>query len=87
MPSPIAILIGAAITPTDPVVAAAIVTGTVATKNLPSRIRHVLSAESGANDGLALPFVAAAIVLVTAGGGSGPWGHWLLKSVLLEIHP
>lgn len=84
VPAPVAILMGAAITPTDPVVAAAIVTGKVAESNLPSRIRHVLSAESGANDGLALPFVATGIVLVTTGPG-GEWGHWFLKGVLLEV--
>jgi sodium/hydrogen antiporter len=48
-----AMLVGAVITPTDPVVASSVVTGGVAERNLPSRLRHLLSGESGANDGLA----------------------------------
>ena len=42
-----AMLAGAAITPTDPIVASSIVTGVVAKENLPGRLRHILSAESG----------------------------------------
>lgn len=84
VPPPLAALVAAAMTPTDPVVASAIVTGKVAESNLPTRIRHVLSAESGANDGLALPIVALTVLWVK-GELSGGWGHWLLKSVLLEV--
>ncbi len=52
-----AMLVGAILTPTDPVVSTAVVTGKVAERYLPARIRNALSAESGANDGLAYPFV------------------------------
>jgi NhaP-type Na+/H+ or K+/H+ antiporter len=50
-----AVLIGAIVTPTDPVVASSIVAGGVAERNLPARLRHAISSESGFNDGLALP--------------------------------
>jgi NhaP-type Na+/H+ or K+/H+ antiporter len=53
----VAVLIGAAITPTDPVLASNIVTGKFAEKHLPENVRNLLSAESGLNDGLAYPFV------------------------------
>ncbi|WPP51219.1 cation:proton antiporter domain-containing protein [Catalinimonas niigatensis] len=53
----LAFLIGAIITPTDPVVASSIVSGKLAQKFLPARIRDTLSFESGANDGLAFPLV------------------------------
>lgn len=78
-----AALIGAVITPTDPVVATAIVTGGVATSNLPARIRNVISAESGANDGLALPFVAVAILWLNH--DQSLWSDWLLGSLLREV--
>lgn len=52
-----ALLLGAVITPTDPVVASAIVTGKFAKENLPLRVRDTISFESGANDGLAYAFV------------------------------
>jgi len=49
----ISLLIGAVITPTDPVISTSVVTGRIAEQNLPQCIRDTLSAESAANDGLA----------------------------------
>lgn len=66
-----AVLIGAALSPTDPVLASNVVTGTPAEEDLPERDRQILSLESGANDGLALPLVLVAIALagpLTIGG-------------------
>ncbi|MEX1197395.1 MAG: cation:proton antiporter [Pseudohongiellaceae bacterium] len=60
-----ALLIGAIITPTDPVVASTVVTGPVAKENLPSYLRHIISSESGANDGLAYVFVMIAVFVLT----------------------
>ncbi len=48
-----AFLVGAALAPTDPVLAAAI----VGAEEVPARLRHLLNVESGLNDGLALPVV------------------------------
>ena len=59
----VAALIGAALTPTDPVLASTVTTGEPAEEDLPGRDRQVLSLESGANDGLALPIVLIAIAL------------------------
>ncbi|MDY6869183.1 MAG: cation:proton antiporter [Actinomycetota bacterium] len=63
-----AALLGAALCPTDPVLASSVVTGEDAERDLPARDRRLLSLESGANDGLALPLVLAAIAI--AGGMS-----------------
>lgn len=66
-----ALLLGTAISPTDPVLASSVVTGKPAEEDLPARARQILSLESGANDGLALPLVLVAIASVgpmTAGG-------------------
>lgn len=54
-------LIGAALSPTDPVFAAAI----VGRKEVPHQLRQLLNVESGVNDGLALPVVV--IMLAIAG--------------------
>lgn len=65
-----ALLLGTAICPTDPVLASSVVTGKPAEQDLPARDRQILSLESAANDGLALPFVLAAIAFagpMTAG--------------------
>lgn len=56
-----ALVLGTAICPTDPVLASSVVTGKPAEEDLPARDRQILSLESGANDGLALLFVLAAV--------------------------
>jgi NhaP-type Na+/H+ or K+/H+ antiporter len=58
-----AALLGAALCPTDPVLASSVVTGRPAEQDLPARDRQILSLESGANDGLALPLVLVAIAI------------------------
>ena len=80
----VAVLIGAIVTPTDPVVASSIVAGGVAERNLPARLRHAISSESGFNDGLALPFVVLPVLVLTEPPGE-VLGHWLTHTVLLEI--
>jgi NhaP-type Na+/H+ or K+/H+ antiporter len=55
-----AFLVGAILSPTDPVFASAI----VGRSDVPLRLRRLLNVESGLNDGLALPFVL--IFLATA---------------------
>lgn len=61
LPVGVAAVLGATLTPTDPVLASGIVTGEAAEQAIPARDRQVLSIESGANDGLALPFVLLAL--------------------------
>jgi sodium/hydrogen antiporter len=39
--------------------------GKFATKHVPLNLRHVLSAESAANDGLAYPFLSISLYLTT----------------------
>ena len=58
-----AALLGAALCPTDPVLASNVVTGKPAERDLPARDRQLLSLESGANDGLALPLVLLAVAI------------------------
>jgi NhaP-type Na+/H+ or K+/H+ antiporter len=58
-----AFLLGAVLSPTDPVVTSAV----VASERVPRIVRHTLNLESGLNDGLALPFVLFFLVLSTAG--------------------
>lgn len=57
------LLIGAILSPTDPVFASAL----VGNDKVPARLRHLLNVESGVNDGLALPFV---IVFLAVARGS-----------------
>ncbi len=84
LPLWLAALIGAVITPTDPVVSTSIVTGAVAEENIPDRIRHAISFDSGANDGLAYLFVFLPFLLATQPLGEALF-HWFVKTILWEI--
>ena len=55
-------LVGALLSPTDPVLSSSVVTN----PRIPRRIRHSLNLESGLNDGLALPPVLALIAALGA---------------------
>lgn len=57
----IALLIAACTTPTDPVLSNAIVKGAFADQYVPARLRNIISAESGANDGLGYLYLFLAL--------------------------
>jgi NhaP-type Na+/H+ or K+/H+ antiporter len=78
LPLALALLLGACLTPTDPGVASALVTGTMPNRFLPRRVRMSLQGEAAANDGLALPFVVFSGLLATL-----PFGE-ALPEFLLE---
>lgn len=80
----LALLSGAVITPTDPIVASSIITGKAAEANLPARIRNLLSAESAANDGLAYPIVLLSFFFLQPPKGSLV-GYWLFHTMLWEV--
>ncbi|MCX2836882.1 cation:proton antiporter [Salinimicrobium sp. MT39] len=77
------LLLGAIITPTDPVVASTLITGQKAQKFLPAKLRNTLSFEAGVNDGLAFPIVFLALYLLNA-EGSGDLGQWFVKVLWYE---
>ncbi len=62
-----AFLLGAVLSPTDPVVTSSVVSD----ERLPATVRHTLNLESGLNDGLALPLVLFFLVLATGAGSAG----------------
>jgi sodium/hydrogen antiporter len=67
----LALLVGAALAPTD----AALGAGMMTNPAVPARIRRLINVESGLNDGIATPFVLVALAGAAAGGelaGHGP---------------
>lgn len=62
---PTAMIIGACLSPTDPVLAASVLGESQFSGRVPKRLRHLLSAESGCNDGIAFPFLYIGIVIFT----------------------
>jgi sodium/hydrogen antiporter len=78
-----AIVLGAALAPTDPVLAGDIQVGPPGEHDEPEP-RFALTAEAGLNDGLAFPFVFLG-VFVAQEGGAGWVTEWLLADVLYAV--
>ncbi|KAI0743204.1 Sodium/hydrogen exchanger family-domain-containing protein [Irpex lacteus] len=58
-----ALAVAACLTPTDPIICAAIVGGRYAIKHVPTNLRRILAAESAAKDGMVYPFLSMSIYL------------------------
>jgi NhaP-type Na+/H+ or K+/H+ antiporter len=76
-----ALLIGAILTPTDPVLASELHVGPPGTGE-EGEVRHALTSEAGLNDGLAAPFVLLAIAVHA---GTRIDATWLAEHLLLKI--
>lgn len=85
-PPAVALLLGAVLAPTDPVLAGEVRVGEpLGTEHEEDDAQFALTSEAGLNDGLAFPFVYAAIALAAAAGAgwSTEWiGRWALTDVL-----
>lgn len=80
-----ALLLGASLAPTDPVLAADVQVGPPKSGE-EDEVRFGLTSEAGLNDGFAFPFVNLAIALALASQTGEPWaGEWVLHSVLWKI--
>ncbi|HEY7380600.1 MAG TPA: cation:proton antiporter [Gaiella sp.] len=83
LPVAAAILLGAALAPTDPVLAGDIGVGPPGDEE-EEEPRFSITAEAGLNDGLALPLVVLAFILSEQSGGE--WvAEWLLVDVLYGV--
>lgn len=82
-----ALLVGALLAPTDPVLAAEVRVGEPTDEaDDEDEVRFTLTAEAGLNDGLAFPFVLAALALAAAGGswGTVDWARWFGVDLLAK---
>lgn len=76
-----AFLVGALLSPTDPVLTSSVVTN----PRVPRLIRHSLNLESGMNDGLALPAVLALVAALVVDAGDFVWWKFILQDVSLGL--
>jgi sodium/hydrogen antiporter len=77
-----ALLLGAVLAPTDPVLAGMVKVNNAADHD---RMRYGLSGEAGLNDGMAFPFVILGL-LWAEHGGAGEWiGGWALHRLLWAV--
>ena len=82
LPWGVAIVLGAVLSPTDPVLAGDVQVGPPG-EEPEDEPRFALTSEAGLNDGLAFPFVFLGLFIADPGGG---WlGEWLLADVLYAI--
>jgi sodium/hydrogen antiporter len=71
------LLLGALLSPTDPVLSSNIVTNV----RVPRIVRHSLNLESGLNDGLALPAVLTFLAALGSESGNFVWWRFVLQDV------
>jgi NhaP-type Na+/H+ or K+/H+ antiporter len=81
LPLAAAVLLGAALAPTDPVLASDVQVGEPSEETDEDEVRFALTSEAGLNDGAAFPAVYLAIGLAAAGG----WGTWVGEWVLVDL--
>ncbi|KAK8079440.1 Na(+) H(+) antiporter [Apiospora hydei] len=91
------LIIGACVTSTDPILSQAVAKGPFADKFVVRPLREIISAEAGANDGFASPFLGLAIDLLlqaqTRSLGSGSQersimralGIWVVETLLYTV--
>ncbi len=80
-----AILLGAALAPTDPVLASDVQVGPPNSKE-EDEARFALTSEAGLNDGLSFPFVYLAIAIALSQATGEPWfGRWLAVDVVWKL--
>ena len=82
---PSALLLGAVLAPTDPVLASDVQVEPPM-EGRQENVKFSLTVEAGMNDGMAFPFVWLAIVMATFGMHSyGDLGNWFLKDVIYRL--
>lgn len=80
-----ALLLGASLAPTDPVLASDVQVGPPQSGE-EDEVRFALTSEAGLNDGLSFPFVYLAIALALSQGSGKPWlFDWVVVDVIWRL--
>ena len=79
-----ALIISACLAPTDPVLAASVLGESKFSNRVPRRLRHMLSAESGCNDGISFPFLYIGIQFLIEHSAGDAIKEWVLGTLLYE---
>ncbi len=86
LPLAAAVLLGAALAPTDPVLAGDVQVAEPSEESDEDEVRFALTSEAGLNDGAAFPAVYLAIALAVNAGVAGSWiWGWALGDLLLRL--
>ncbi|KAK9449129.1 Sodium/hydrogen exchanger family-domain-containing protein [Limtongia smithiae] len=79
-----ALIIASCVTPTDPVLCNSLVNGKFAEKYIAEALRELISAESGANDGLGYPFLFLALCIIRY-KGTAIATNWIVETMVYQI--
>jgi NhaP-type Na+/H+ or K+/H+ antiporter len=85
VPLLVALIIASCATPTDPVLSNSIVKGSFADQHVSPRLRNLISAESGANDGFGYPFLFLAAYLLKSASTGEALTIWVVKTILYQV--
>ena len=79
-----ALVISACLAPTDPVLAASVLNASQFSSRVPQRLRHMLSAESGSNDGISFPFLYIGLYALIAPTAGSAIKAWIVNTILWQ---
>lgn len=79
-----ALIIGACLTPTDPVLSASVLGEAKFSQRIPKRLRHLLAAESGCNDGVSFPFLYIGLLAVTSATAGEAVKEWFTEVIIWQ---
>ncbi|CAK3943300.1 Sodium hydrogen exchanger [Lecanosticta acicola] len=81
---PTSMVVAACLTPTDPVLAASILANSQFSNRVPKRLKDMLSAESGCNDGISFPFLYIGLFILTQPTTGLVLKDWFLITILWQ---
>lgn len=83
---PTALIIGACLSPTDPVLAASVLSDDAhfSRHRVPKRLKNLLSAESACNDGASFPFLYVGLAIFETRSAGAAVKQWFLVTVLYQ---
>lgn len=79
-----AFVVAACLTPTDPVLAASIIGNSQFSNRVPKRIKHMIAAESGCNDGISFPFLFIGLFALMESTNADVAKQWFLMTILWQ---
>ena len=81
---PTALVVGACLSPTDPLLAASVLSNSKFSERVPKRLKHLLKAESACNDGVSFPFLYIGLMTMKFPGFGEALKLWFLVTILWQ---
>ncbi|TKA30799.1 hypothetical protein B0A50_02519 [Salinomyces thailandicus] len=82
---PTGLIVGACLTPTDPVLASSILSNSQFSNRVPKRIKDLISAESACNDGISFPFLYLGLFALTSSTVGEGVKEYFLVTILWQV--